>query len=325
MTLWFETDDDKHEFAGRLIVSLGLGLALMLLAVLVFAADGRAGYDAARWHPLHFKPAIERADDKECLVCHVEVLKPSVRAQSPAGVRADQSLAWYQTLEIYSGAQDTFHRRHLLGDMAKRYMNLRCNTCHQGHDPRDEAPGTSATAQASGYTLRKQVDPQTCLMCHGQFNAEVMGLPGPWAEHGESFGNNCLVCHEGIRTTRHNVNFLKPRAIEEAGRESSEHCYGCHGGRAWYRIPFPYPRHAWEGMDKEIPDWAKHRPTQSEPRFRLETWTSTPAAPVTADPAPAAKTSGATPAKPRALAAGKAPASPELRMNVKGKNHVRPL
>ncbi|MCU0933374.1 MAG: hypothetical protein MUE86_02805 [Thiobacillaceae bacterium] len=326
MTHFFETDDDKHEFAGRLIVSLGLGLALMLLAVLVFAADTSSGYATARWHPLHFKPAIERADDKACLECHAEVLKPSVRAQSPAGFRADQSLAWYQTLEIYSGAQDTFHRRHLLGDMAKRYMNLRCNTCHQGHDPRDEAPATSATAQATGYTLRKQVDPKTCLMCHGQFNAEVMGLPGPWAEHGETFGNNCLVCHEGIRTTRHNVNFLKPRAIEEAGRESSEHCYGCHGGRAWYRISFPYPRHAWEGMDKEIPDWAKHRPTQSEPRFRLEAWTSTPAAPVTADPAPAAKTSGAaTSLKPRALAAGKAPASPELRMNVKGKNHVRPL
>jgi len=210
MTHLFETDVDKHEFAGRLIVSLSQGLALMLLSVLVFAAEASASYETARWHPLHFKPAIEQADDKSCLVCHAEVLKPSVRAKSPAGVRADQSLAWYQTLEIYTGAQDTFHRRHLLGDMAKRYMNLRCNTCHQGHDPRDEAPGTSATAQATGYTLRKQVDPQTCLMCHGQFNAEVMGLPGSWAEHGETFGNNCLLCHESIRTTRHNVNFLKP-------------------------------------------------------------------------------------------------------------------
>jgi nitrate/TMAO reductase-like tetraheme cytochrome c subunit len=316
-----ERENDKEVFAGRLVVSVGMVMVLMLLAAQVFAADASTGYAAARWHPLHFKPAIERADDNACLTCHAEVLKPSVRAQSPAGVRADQSLAWYQTLDIYSGDQDNFHRRHLLGDIAKRYMNLRCNTCHQGHDPRDEAPGTSATAQATGYTLRKQVDPKTCLMCHGQFNFPVMGLPGPWSEHGETFGNNCLTCHEGIRTTRHNVNFLKPRAIEEAGRESAEHCYGCHGGRAWYRIHFPYPRHAWEGMDKEVPDWARYRPTQSEPRFLLEESVSTPAT----VPVPAAKTSGAASSTQHGKVARKATSSPYPHMNVKGKQHVSPL
>lgn len=249
------------------VVWAGVGLFLMLLAVLAFAAGEPVGHATETWNPLHFKPAIEQASDKDCLACHAEVLAPSVRDRSPAGVRADQSLAWYQTLEVYSGKQDTFHRRHLVGELASKLMDLRCNTCHQGHSPRDEAPGTSATAQTDGYTLRKQVDPKTCLMCHGQFNFEVMGLPGPWAQHGESFGNNCLMCHEGIRTTRHQVNFLKPEAIEAAGRESADACYGCHGGRAWYRIPFPYPRHAWDGMDKEVPDWAKHRPTRSEPRF----------------------------------------------------------
>lgn len=265
-----EEIDEGSESLGRAIVLLGLGLSLLLLAVLAVAADKPKNYIAAVWSPLHFKPAIQQADDQACLACHAEVLAPSVRATSPAGIKADKSLAWYQTLEVYSGAQDTFHRRHLVGDLARRYMNLRCNACHQGHDPRDEAPATSASAQAGGYTLRKQVDPKTCLMCHGQFNYEVMGLPGPWSQHGETFGNNCLMCHEGIRTTRHNVNFLKPEAIEAAGRESADHCYGCHGGRAWYRISFPYPRHAWEGMENETPDWAKQRPTQSEPRFRRE-------------------------------------------------------
>lgn len=295
-------NDEQSERVGKVIVWVGVGLSLMLLAVMAFAAGEPVGHAAARWTPLHFKPAIEQADDKECLVCHAEVLKPSVRAQSPAGVRADQSLAWYQTLEVYSGNQDTFHRRHLVGELAKKYMNLRCNTCHQGHDSRDEAPGTSATTQASAYTLRKQVDPKTCLMCHGQFNYEVMGLPGPWAQHGETFGNNCLMCHESIRTSRHNVNFLKARAIEAAGRESADHCYGCHGGRAWYRIPFPYPRHAWDGMDKDIPDWAKSRPTASDPRFLLDEWMSPPApaavtpAPISS-PIPAAKTSSK--AKPK--------------------------
>jgi hypothetical protein len=337
-------NDEKSERAGKVIVWIGAGLALMLVAVLAFAAGEPTGHAAARWDPLHFKPAIEQADDKECLVCHAEVLKPSVRAQSPAGVRADQAIAWYQTLDVYSGDQDTFHRRHLVGELAKKLMNLRCNTCHQGHDPRDEAPGTSKTAQTDGYTLRKQVDPKTCLMCHGQFNYEVMGLPGPWAQHGETFGNNCLMCHEGIRTSRHNVNFLKPKSIEAAGRESADHCYGCHGGRAWYRIPFPYPRHAWDGMDKDVPDWAKNRPTKSEPRFLLDEWiaplaepapanvapeptANTPAAASTATHALAVKTSSKAKAKlnsrSRPAAARKASKSSYVRIQTyKGSHHV---
>lgn len=234
------------------------------------AGQDRPPYGAARWDPRHFKPLIDQTVDAECLQCHAEVLAPSVRKKSPAGLRADRTLAWYQTLDTYEGGQDTFHRRHLVSDFSKRVMRLRCNTCHQGHDPRDEAPGTSATAQADGYTLRKRVDTKICLMCHGAFDWQIMGLPGPWEVYAETFGNNCLTCHASIRTNRHNVNFLKPKAIEAAGEASGDACYGCHGGRAWYRLPFPYPRNAWEGMDKEVPDWAKDRPTRSEPRFLHE-------------------------------------------------------
>lgn len=251
--------------------TLSLLLAWAILAVTCVMADsGKPDYQRARWDPRHFKPLIDKTSDAECLLCHSEVLSPSLRTSSPAGVRADRSLAWYQTLTSYAGAQDTFHRRHLTSDLSRQVMNLRCNTCHQGHDPRDEAPGTSKTTQASGYTLRKQVDPKTCLMCHGQFDWEKMGLPGDWREHGATFGDSCLTCHAGIRTTRHQVNFLKPEAIEAAGQENADVCFGCHGGRSWYRIAYPYPRHVWEGMDKETPDWAKGRPTQSEPRFRLD-------------------------------------------------------
>lgn len=254
------------------MAALGSALTLLLWAMLAFAngSEPAKHYQAAKWDPIHFKPAIEKAEDSQCLACHAEVLKPSVRKQSPAGVEAAKSLAWYQTSDTYSGDQDTFHRRHLTSDYAKRVMTMRCNTCHQGHDPRDEAPGSSVTSQMSGYNLRKQVDTQTCLMCHGQFNDEVMGLPGGWVQHREGMGNNCLVCHESIRTTRHNVNFLKPEEIEAAGKESGDSCYGCHGGRAWYRNHFPYPRHAWSGMDKDVPDWAKKRPTESELRFLID-------------------------------------------------------
>lgn len=265
----------------------GVPRAIILIAALLMGFAALAGgpakppYDAARWDARHFQPLIGKTPDAECLQCHAEVLAPSARALSPAGVRADESLAWYQTLDTYAGAQDTLHRRHLSSDYARQVMNLACNTCHQGHNPRDEAPGTSATAQPTGYALRKQVDPKTCLMCHGQFNWQVMGLPGPWKAHGETFGNNCLTCHAGIRTTRHQVNFLKAEAIEAAGQDNGDVCYGCHGGRSWYRIGYPYPRHAWDGMDKEVPDWAKGRDTQSEPRFRVPS-------PPEAKPAPSA-------------------------------------
>lgn len=248
-----------------------VSVAMLLLATSAVAGSGKPGYDVARWSPLHFKPAIEKASDADCLKCHAEVLAPSVRAKSPAGLPASWTTAWYQTLDTYTGQQDTFHRRHLVSEFSKQVMNLRCNTCHQGHDPRDEAPGTSATAQKSGYTLRKQVDPKTCLMCHGEFNTAVMGLPSHWRESGEMFGNNCLICHASTRTQRHNVNFLKPKEIEAAGQANGDACYGCHGGRSWYRISYPYPRHDWEGMDKEIPDWAQGRPRQSESRFLPET------------------------------------------------------
>ena len=55
-------------------------------------------YNAAKWDPIHFKPAIDTATDADCLVCHQEVLKPSVSTQSPAGVTASEAMAWYQTL-----------------------------------------------------------------------------------------------------------------------------------------------------------------------------------------------------------------------------------
>lgn len=228
----------------------------------------RATYD-----PIHFKPAIDQATDAQCLACHKEVLEDKVRPSSPAGIKAANSKAWYQQVSTYTGEQDTFHRRHLLSPMAKELMNLNCTTCHQGNDPREEAPGSSASAMpqsTDAFTLRKNVNTEAvCLKCHGQMDTEIMGLPSPWHESKEIFANSCLTCHAAIRTTRHQVNYLKAAAIEAAGEKDSETCYGCHGGRSWYRIAYPYPRHAWEGMAPEVPEWARNRPTESEARFRV--------------------------------------------------------
>ena len=232
-------------------------------------ATGKFGYEEARWHPLHFKPAIETATNEQCLECHREILARRVRQTSPAGVRTADALAWYQTLNSYRGEQETMHRRHLVTDYARQVMDMQCITCHRGNDPRDE----TAMSHAGGnpdLIQRKQVDPNICLMCHGKHNAEIMGIPpGDWRLTGAAFRHDCLLCHSTVRTNRHRVNFLKPDAIEAAAKENEDVCFGCHGGLAWYRIHYPYPRHPWPGSGDAVPDWANDRPTESEPRFLL--------------------------------------------------------
>jgi len=237
-------------------------------------------YQRAAWHPIHFQPSIETAANEQCLACHTEILERKVRPTSPAGIEAAKSIAWYQTLDTYSGEQDTFHARHLTSPFAKEVMNFQCNFCHQGHDLREEAPSSSATTQKTGFALRKVVDPSTtCLLCHGSFPAEMMGFEKGQKWHAlrgdletAEAPNGCLSCHaEQFRTVRHQVSYLNADAIESLAKQgSSDTCYGCHGGRAWYRKSFAYPRHPWPGMDATVPDWAKDRPTASDPRYRIK-------------------------------------------------------
>lgn len=251
-----------------------LVLFLLLLSTSISSLQAEQNlptdHQHAQWDPLHFSPAIDSAKDEQCLACHQEILERKVLTQSPAGVATRSTLAWYQTLSTYEGPQETFHRRHLVTPLARRLMDLKCNTCHQGNDPREEAVIPPDTDN-SRFTLRKQVNPEICLMCHGDNPYQIMAMPSPWEESRQIFQDNCLLCHENIRTNRHQVNFLKADAIEEAGKQDSDVCFGCHGGRQWYRIGYPYPRNPWKGMAKEIPEWAKDRPTESDPRFRIKT------------------------------------------------------
>ncbi len=243
-------------------------------------------YLSAQWHPIHFKPAIDKSNDADCLVCHKEILDAKPLATSPAGVPSKDVLAWYQTLSTFTGGQDDFHVRHLTTPYSKEVMNLKCNFCHQGNDPREESPHVTVIAadltsnnSKPPFTLRKMVNPEeTCLRCHGSFPWQNMtGMPGPWEENRadlepEGVPNGCLSCHSLIRTNRHQVNYLKTEAIEKAAESNSDVCYGCHGGRHWYRISYPYPRHAWPDMPppEDTPDWAKDRPTVSDPRYQVE-------------------------------------------------------
>lgn len=241
-------------------------------------------YARARYHPLHFPPQINAASDEECLVCHAEIMDHKPLETSPAGVAASDTMAWYQTLATYDGAQADFHYRHLQSDYATSVMNLECTFCHKGNDPREESPDmipgraafiASATPE---FTLRKMVNPSTtCLLCHGAMPDPegIMALDGPWHEIRADFEdeetlNGCLTCHGeyGFRTDRHNVSYLNAHTIEDLATASSDTCYGCHGGRQWYRISYPYPRHPWEDMDEETPDWALDRSTESDPQYQ---------------------------------------------------------
>jgi nitrate/TMAO reductase-like tetraheme cytochrome c subunit len=141
-------------------------------------------------------------------------------------------------------------------------------------------PGRAAfSAEASPeFTLRKMVNPsETCLLCHGAYPAANMGLEGSWhdlrvdMETAEA-PNGCLSCHaETFRTNRHQVNYLNAATIEDIARNgTSDSCFGCHGGRQWYRISYPYARTPWPGMDTEtVPDWAVDRPTASKPEHQI--------------------------------------------------------
>jgi nitrate/TMAO reductase-like tetraheme cytochrome c subunit len=254
------------------ILRMGVQALFFLVAAMGLAhaqtVPAHADYQRAIYDPIHFKPAIDKATNAQCLACHAEVLEPSVRNESIAGVKASQAKAWYQQVSTYQGEQDTFHRRHMSTAYAKQVMNLQCTTCHQGNDPRDEAPGTSASNQNHRLTLRKMASAEkTCLMCHGTMNYEIMGLPGPWPQSKATFQNNCLLCHAAIRTNRHNVNYLNAAEIEKAGSKNADVCYGCHGARPWYRISFPFARNKWEGMALMCPTGPRTAPPHPRPAF----------------------------------------------------------
>jgi hypothetical protein len=117
----------------------------------VNAGDHAGQHLRAVYSPLHFKPAIASATDAQCLACHKEVLEDKVRPVSPAGVKAAESLAWYQQVSTYQGEQDTFHRRHLVTPMAKQFMNLKCNTCHEGRRR------TTMASPCASRSIRKRV------------------------------------------------------------------------------------------------------------------------------------------------------------------------
>ena len=121
-------------------------------AVAAQARAVTADLQRATWDELHRFPQSAAAGDQACLSCHQEVLERRPRAQSPAGLKSSDALAWYQTLDTYAGEQETFHWRHTRSPMAQTVMNLGCSFCHQAHDPREESPHAMRTDARGAVT-----------------------------------------------------------------------------------------------------------------------------------------------------------------------------
>ena len=100
------------------------------------------------------------------------------------------------------------------------------------------------------------------------FGLDRGGIDERWFASTTPAANENREPDEGLSYIFHGSTRVKLiDAIEEMGSKGSDVCYGCHGGRSWYRISYPYPRHAWPTMSPSAPDWAKDRATTSDARF----------------------------------------------------------
>lgn len=128
----------------------------------------------------------------------------------------------------------------------------RCEACHTDHKGRDFDTADVALANfdhaATGFALTTHaklydgtlftcdschtgekfaLDQQTCTDCHAQADAGFM------AEHVQSFGGNCLGCHDGTGSL---ANFDHSVFPLEGGHETVE-CTACHVDRVFKGTP----------------------------------------------------------------------------------------
>ena len=68
-------------------------VSLLLLPLLAGATDQTPDYQAAKWDPIHFQPAIDTATNEQCLACHEEMLtrKPRQQTETKARKRAKKT------------------------------------------------------------------------------------------------------------------------------------------------------------------------------------------------------------------------------------------
>lgn len=213
-------------------------LLFTCLPNLTTAETADPGFDPrkAQWNDVHFPPQVDQVPDQTCASCHRALLTQAVREASPAGLSRDDAAAWYQSLNTYAGPQLTFHERHLTAPYAREVLRMACRDCHRGHDPRERAVIPDSPERP--LALRKRVHPGICLRCHGQFPDHQPLLGNDWRAERADFDNDCRVCHAADRARRHTSPWLDAARIESLAIGNGDVCYGCHGGRAWYRVAY---------------------------------------------------------------------------------------
>lgn len=137
--------------------------------------------------------ALEHKDD--CVLCH--------------GERTDEVVAGFKSP----------HTAHLTSPLLK----MTCVTCHESVD----------MEEGSAALLRKQVNPELCVRCHGQF-----------PDHGritKARTTSCVLCH-GTQIANRQLNYAV--RMKELGADAyvnmeavnGDNCLTCHGDKAWFAV-----------------------------------------------------------------------------------------
>ncbi|MBS3955907.1 MAG: hypothetical protein KGZ40_00020 [Clostridiales bacterium] len=112
----------------------------------------------------------------------------------------------------------TAHKRHLYSAFLTYQTSANgCASCHQ----------STNTWDADGATMGKQVDPESCLGCHGGFTVNAHGgIDFALTDPRGCTISGCHVDPQAIHATVDNVNRFFTR--------SSTYCTKCHGGLDFY-------------------------------------------------------------------------------------------
>jgi hypothetical protein len=181
----------------------------------------------ASYSPLHFKPAIDTATDAQCLACHKEVLEDKPRVASPAGVRAADSIAWYQRTSTYSGEQDSFPSP-APGDADGAGLDEPAlHHLPSGPGPArgsagllgdGDAPDRSPASPCASRSIRK---PPASSATASFRPRRSWACPARGPRSRTCSRTTAWRCHAAIRTNRHQVSYLNADAIEAAAREGT--------------------------------------------------------------------------------------------------------
>ncbi len=229
----------KKPFGCLTVPGIVTALLTALLVVVVGQVRGGVLFSPG---PLNAQPGVALGGvtahvelGNRCTACHAFFWQSATMAERCVSCHTD----------IAAQLQDltTLH-----GDQQKRNPGLACRTCHPDHRGPDHSLIDLSKADVShetfGYVLtahQRQTDgsPFTCntchinrystfdqticVACHQQIKPEFM------SSHLQAYGENCLVCHDGIDTYGHTFDHGNI-AFPLTGKHAQLDCGACHTG-----------------------------------------------------------------------------------------------